>query len=86
MKGIQAKYNQLLTFDGKIKNYDEMKTLVFKLIDSKPKGKESEEATKKLKEHFNQQTNDIKKDNIVLLDNKDKDKEKGSFFSRMFKK
>ena len=38
MKNIQAKYNHLLTFDGKIRNYEEFKFIFNKILENyKPK-------------------------------------------------
>lgn len=53
IKSQKLKNEQLLSFDGRIKDYEEFKDLFRQVSDNyKPKKKEQEDALKKLKEHL----------------------------------
>jgi len=87
IKSHKSKNQDLLDFEGKIKEYDEFKNLFsFSTENYKPKKKEQEEALKKLREHLAININEHGS-NQLLTDNSsvNNEKKKGGllgFFSK----
>jgi len=87
IKSQKAKNEELQNFEGRIKDYDEFKSLFSISTENyKPKKKEQEEALKKVKDHLAINLNEIGTSNL-LTDNSsvNQDKKKGGllgFFSK----
>lgn len=87
IKMQKAKNENLLNFEGRIKDYDEFKNLFnFSTESYKPKKKEQEEALRKLKEHLSINLNELGTSQL-LTDNSsvNNEKKKGGllgFFSK----
>jgi hypothetical protein len=90
IKNYKKKLEEVMSYEGRINEYEEFKSLVGKVLDSfKPKKKEQEEIVKKIKDHINLSnvlpggkdpdnvsvTSEKKKGFFGGLFNKDKDKE-----------
>jgi hypothetical protein len=84
IRSQKNEYNNLLNFEGRIKDFDNFKKLFCLSIENyKPKNKDQEESLKKIKEHLglgdfdknknNKKSDDDKIDNL-LTDNSEKKK------------
>lgn len=87
IKSQKAQKEELLNFEGRIKNYEEFKNLFTVSTENyKPKKKEQEDALKKLKDHLSINLNELGTSQL-LTDNSsvNQEKKKGGllgFFSK----